>query len=97
VRAWICAERPDVIVIGGVLYPRLKGDPQFFVLPQKQHYVSLHLVERDEPVSGIYQDSHLLGAIAVEQLIGQLQRGDFGVPEQPVSLLVNGIWQHRRD
>jgi len=93
VREWIRAERPDVVVIGGVLYPRPKGEPQYFELPQKQRYVSLNLVERHEPTPGIYQDHHLMGAIAADQLISQLQRGDFGVPEQPMSLLVSGIWQ----
>lgn len=93
VRAWIRAERPDVIVIGGVLYPRPKSESQYFELPQKQRYVSLNLVERHESTPGIYQDHHLMGAIAADQLISQLQRGDFGVPEQPMSLLVSGIWQ----
>lgn len=93
VREWIRAECPDVVVIGGVLYPRPEGKPQYFELPKKQRYVSLNLVERDEPTPGIYQDHHLMGAIAADQLISQLQRGDFGVPEQPVSLLVSGIWR----
>jgi hypothetical protein len=34
-----------------------------------------------------------MGATAADQLISQLQRGDFGVPEQPMSVLVSGIWQ----
>ncbi len=93
VRTWIRTERPDVVVIGGVLYPRSKGEPQFFELPKNQRYVSLNLVECHEPTPGIYQDHHLMGAIAADQLISQLQRGDFGVPEQPMSLLVSGIWQ----
>jgi LacI family transcriptional regulator len=95
VRAWIRAERPDVIVIGGVLYPRTKEEPQYFELPREQPYISLNVVDRQEPTPGLYQDHHLMGAIAADQLISQLQRGDFGVPEQPVSLLVSGIWQGR--
>ncbi len=90
---WIRAERPDVVVIGGVLYPRIQGEPQFFELPEKPPYVSLQLIERQETGPGIYQDSHLMGATAADQLISHLQRGEFGVPEQPMSLLVSGIWQ----
>lgn len=93
VRAWIRTERPDVVLIGGLLYPRPKGESQYFELPRKQRYVSLNLVERYGATPGIYQDHQLMGAIAADQLISQLQRGDFGVPDQPMSLLVSGIWQ----
>lgn len=93
VRTWLRTERPDVVIIGGVLYPRAKGEPQFFELPKRQRHVSLNLVERHEATPGIYQDHQLMGAIAADQLISQLQRGNFGVPEQPMSVLVSGIWQ----
>jgi hypothetical protein len=81
------------VVIGGVLYPRHPGEPQFFELPRKQRHVSLNLLDRDDPLPGIYQDAHLMGAAAADQLISQLQRGEFGVPELPTSLLVSGLWQ----
>lgn len=93
VRKWLRAERPEVVVIGGVLYPRQPGEPQFFELPRKQRHVSLNLIDRDDPTPGIYQDAHLMGAAAADQLISQLQRGEFGVPELPTSLLVSGLWQ----
>lgn len=93
VRAWINIERPGVVVIGGVLYPREKGQPQFFELPKSLPYVMLDLHQSPKTAGGIYQDHHLMGATAADQLISQLQRGDFGVPEQPMSVLVSGIWQ----
>lgn len=93
VREWIRAEQPDVVVIGGVLYPRIKGEPQYFELPPEQRYVSLDLYQSPATAAGISQDHHLMGATAADQLISQLQRGDFGVPEQPMSVLVSGIWQ----
>ncbi|MEY2598755.1 MAG: hypothetical protein RLZZ244_871 [Verrucomicrobiota bacterium] len=92
VRQWIRTERPDVVVIGGVLYPRPQGEPQFFELPKKQRYASLHLLERDPSTPGIYEDHPLMGAIAADQLISQLHRGEFGIPEQATSLLVSGLW-----
>lgn len=93
VRAWIRAERPDVVVIGGLLYPREKGKVQFFELPKTMAHVLLDLHQSPDTAVGMYQNHPLLGATAADQLITQLQRGEFGVPEQPVSLLVGGIWR----
>lgn len=93
VRAWIRTERPDVVVIGGLLYPREKGQVQFFELPKTMPHVLLDLYQSADTAAGIYQNHPLLGATAADQLISQLQRGEFGVPGQPVSLLVGGIWR----
>lgn len=93
VRAWIRGERPDVVVIGGLLYPRIKGQPQFFELPRSQAHVCLDLHGSQITAAGIVQNQGLMGAAAADQLISQLQRGEFGVPAQPTSLLVSGIWQ----
>jgi hypothetical protein len=44
-------------------------------------------------VSGIDQNSHLVGAAAVDLLMGALQRGQRGVPETPVRMAVGGVWR----
>lgn len=93
VRAWIRAERPDVVVVGGLLYPRAEHEPQFFELPKTMPHVLLDLHQSLESIAGILQNQDQMGAIAADQLISQLQRGEFGVPAQPVSLLVSGIWR----
>ena len=47
----------------------------------------------DAGVSGVDQNSHLVGAVAVDLLVGALQRGQRGVPETPVRMAVGGVWR----
>lgn len=46
-------------------------------------------------VSGIDENSHLVGAAAVDLLVevGALQRGQRGVPETLVRLAIGGVWR----
>lgn len=83
---WLEQERPDVVLFGNYEAKRP------YRLPTGIGMVSLDVQEAIGPLTGIFQDDRRIGAIAVDQLVAKLQRGERG-PEPPSSLhLVTGIW-----
>lgn len=46
-------------------------------------------------ISGIHQNSMVMGAAAVDLLVAQLQRNETGVPKVPLVMQVEGEWHHR--
>jgi LacI family transcriptional regulator len=65
-------------------------------IPQDVGYASLDLDGEDSQkleLSGIDQNSHQVGAAAVDMLVAAIQRGQRGVPEHPVRIEVEGTWR----
>jgi len=46
--------------------------------------------------SGVYQNGELVGATAVDTLVGMMERYERGLPEQATTLMVEGIWNEGR-
>ncbi len=59
-------------------------------VPERVSVFLLNCSTPDDPISGWYPDYERLGAVAVEQVSGLLDRGEFGVPENPTTILVPG-------
>ena len=94
--AWIEAHRPDVLVLHEhreylaameaylrrrrLAIPRTVGLALLDLNPDLTHY------------TGICQNYPLMGATAVEMLIGRVILRDFGVPEHPKVEMVAGYW-----
>ena len=53
--------------------------------------ISLHS-EFGSPVTGSHERAELLGARASDVLIGLIERGKYGISDQPNTLLVDGDW-----
>ena len=87
---WLEGERPDAVIIGGVQYP---SSPPAFRIPRRIPVFNLDCTRRHGGDTGIFQDWPALGAIGVDLLIAQLGRGEYGLPQQPYSVLVAGHWQ----
>jgi DNA-binding LacI/PurR family transcriptional regulator len=92
IRTWLRRERPDVIIGPG-------GQPMAELLqregrdvPRKIGVASLACPAPGDATSGIFQNGHLIGACAVEILIGMLERHECGLPEQAKALMVQGAW-----
>lgn len=62
-------------------------------VPEALGVASLRLQANDTYLSGMDQNEHLLGKIAVSQLVSMMQRQERGIPEVPQRLLVEGIWK----
>jgi LacI family transcriptional regulator len=87
---WIKTERPDVIVSHKQFYEQLLE--RGVRMPRDIGFANLSVPSSSPDVSGVSQNSLLIGRRAVEVLVDMLHRGERGVPEMPTHLLVDGVW-----
>jgi len=94
--AWFKRERPDVVISPSAeaLQPVLAQAG--WTAPDKIGLVSLACAGVDGPCSGIYQNGKLIGATAIDVLIGMVERHERGLPEQATTLMVEGVWNPGR-
>jgi DNA-binding LacI/PurR family transcriptional regulator len=91
-RAWLESQRPDVIVtaeheaIARHLSALKRRVPQDIAL------ASLSCPEAGSRISGVYQNGRLIGANAIDLLIGYVERHEKGLPAQATTLMVEGHW-----
>lgn len=92
--AWIRTHRLDAIVSHNEILPVLqKGGTR---IPADLGFASLFVGEDDAQLSGVHQNDRLIGRKAVDMVIDMLHRGETGVPETPVRMLVEGRWNPGR-
>jgi DNA-binding LacI/PurR family transcriptional regulator len=91
VMRWFREHRPDVVISSsaqvcgwlreaGIRVPRDAGFASTFWLPVFKG------------LSGVYENYDLIGASAVDMLVGQLHRNERGVPAEPKHTLLPGRW-----
>jgi DNA-binding LacI/PurR family transcriptional regulator len=95
-RAWSLEHSLEAILLGGHHYPLAQHITHPFTFPKNIALISLDLREHSGPTPGIFQDWPAMGEAAADMLIDQLHRGEFGVPSQPRSLMVSGLWNDGR-
>ncbi|MCF3650442.1 LacI family DNA-binding transcriptional regulator [Synoicihabitans lomoniglobus] len=94
VRAWIKDNRIDAVLAAGHHMPRFfresginigvdVGYADLDVYPKSPEY---------RGVSGIMQNSEMLGMAAVDMIVGGLQRNQLGIPDVPFVTQVRGSW-----
>lgn len=88
---WHKKHRPDVVV---ALWPEVKNwlEAAGESVPESTGLVLFSLTNHDSEFSGMWENSELIGAKAVEFLIEMIHRGESGVPEVPICVLVDGTW-----
>lgn len=91
-KRWFDRYQPDVLIslnqfaLG--MLDKLKRQ-----IPRDVGYASLDLDgEAGRHLSGIDQNCHLVGATAIDMLVGAIHRGQTGLPLHPVRTLVAGTW-----
>jgi LacI family transcriptional regulator len=92
---WFSRHRPDVIVSVDRFGLRLALDHGLDI-PGEVGYASLDLdgeLSEYPDMTGIDQNSHLVGAAAVDMLVLSMQRKQRGVPVHPMRIEVGGIWK----
>jgi DNA-binding LacI/PurR family transcriptional regulator len=62
------------------------------IYPGMLHYASLSWTAAEQGVAGIDQRPEAIGMAAIDVVIGQLQRGERGVPEFAMTAMVEGRW-----
>jgi len=88
---WFQAHRPDVVVsLGGPALGWLRN--LGLRIPGQVGFVELDLPDTSGACAGIDQHSDTLAATAVDLLVAQIHRSEFGVPTLPKLILVEGTW-----
>lgn len=88
---WMETYQPDAIIsINPII--REWVEELGFSIPDQCGLINLNVVEDTENWSGIREHHELIGAAAVDLLIGQLSRNELGVARQPRKILIPGEW-----
>jgi LacI family transcriptional regulator len=88
---WLETYKPDAILsINPVVREWVQDSGRS--VPEDCGLVNLNVVDDVENWSGIRENHELIGAAAVDLLIGQLSRNEIGVPRQPRKVLIPGEW-----
>ena len=90
-RAWVEEHRPDAIIS---IHEEVKTWIAQMDLKVPEEIALVHL-DRDEELpdwSGLDQNNPLIGAAAVDLLVGQLHRNEFGLPEFQKATHVQSTW-----
>ncbi len=93
-RAWIDANRIDAVLCAGHHMPRFFREAGIRI-GVDVGYADLDLYPNDPEyrgISGIVQNSEMLGMAAVDMIVSGLQRNQAGVPEVPFVTQVRGSW-----
>jgi len=94
--AWFARERPDVIVTHNlkqsVLFAQLLGLRR----PGRVGFATTSVSDVAEGLAGIDEIPVEIGAVAVDQLTGMIQRGVKGVPALPTMTQLLGRWSDGR-
>ena len=84
--AWLRQQRPDVVVLCHV-EPDLQAS-----VPATVGVVGLAVDGTEDQLTGIFQDYHLLGRVAVEHAVAKLNTNNFGPLNEAHLHLVAGTW-----
>jgi DNA-binding LacI/PurR family transcriptional regulator len=93
---WLKREKPDVIISPGgpVLHDILVRAG--WRMPRDLGLVWLACTGPAEPISGIWQNGRMIGALAVDTLTSLVERHECGLPAQATTLMVEGQWNEGR-
>jgi LacI family transcriptional regulator len=90
-RAWFEKHKPDAVLSHeDVVADWLKRLGAH--VPDDVGFALLNCPNQSGTFAGIYQNGPVVGAAAVDFLVGMIQRNERGVPVLPHSLLVEGTW-----
>jgi DNA-binding LacI/PurR family transcriptional regulator len=93
---WLKREKPDVIITPAA--DALAGTlaAAGWRVPDDVGLALLACPEPGSASSGVYQNGRMIGALAIDTLISQVERHERGLPEQATTLMVEGQWNEGR-
>jgi len=89
--AWMRTMQPDVIF---TLYSEIKGwlEHEGWHVPTDVGLIQLEWRAAQPEWAGMHQHNDLVGAVALDMLVGMLLRGEKGLPEFPRATLIGPTW-----
>jgi DNA-binding LacI/PurR family transcriptional regulator len=96
VERWLERERPDVVIapVLGRLEEIIHASGRR--VPEDLGLVGLLVPRAGDRLSGVLQDGEVIGGVAVDQLIGAVERNETGIPEHPITHTTLGRWNRGR-
>lgn len=93
-KKWFERSSPDAVVsVDGLGLRLLEADGK--KIPRQTAYASLDVDgEPRSGISGIDQNSRIVGGAAIDMVVAMIHRGQRGVPAHPVRTEVEGTWIH---
>jgi len=88
---WMQAHQPDAILSINPVVREWVGEVGRSI-PDECGLVNLNVVDDVENWSGIRENHELIGAAAVDLVIGQLSRNEIGIARHPRKVLIPGEW-----
>jgi LacI family transcriptional regulator len=90
-RAWFAQHRPDVIVC---IHDEVKKWIEGMQIKVPEQVALAHLDRHEElpDWSGMHQNNTLVGAAAIDMVVGQLHRNEVGLPEFPKASFIQSTW-----
>jgi LacI family transcriptional regulator len=94
--AWLKRERPDVLITPAADVITGTLERVGCRVPEDLGLALLACPRPGDPCSGVYQNGRLIGALAVDALVGMVERHERGLPEQATAIMVEGQWNDGR-
>jgi len=90
-RAWYQQHQPDAIL---TLHDEVKTWIEEMHVKIPSTLALAHLDRHDDLLdwAGMRQNTHLIGAAAIDMLIGQLHRNEAGLPDYPKASIIQSTW-----
>jgi DNA-binding LacI/PurR family transcriptional regulator len=89
---WLKKEQPDVLITpASDVLPAMLARAGMRI-PEDIGFAMLACPQLGDSFSGVYQNGHMIGALAVDTLISLVERHERGLPTQATTLMVEGQW-----
>ena len=89
--AWFRRVRPDgLLLVENLAYTWLSKER--IAVPEEVAVVQLNRNSEPAELAGVDQDLESVGAAAVDLVVERLYHNEFGVPERPKDVLIEGSW-----
>lgn len=92
VLGWLRREKPDAIITPSkdTIAPLLTR--RGIKIPRDLGFALLACPGLNDAFSGVFQNGHRVGALAVDTLAAMLERHERGLPTQATTVMVEGLW-----
>jgi LacI family transcriptional regulator len=91
--AWLQRERPQAVISNYYPFADWARETGWFSRQRPLLYVPLNVNVPDPRWAGIDQRPDMVGAAAIDLIVSQVRRNEFGLPAVPVTMLVEGVWR----